>query len=231
MSHSSAAIDLAALKHELQGAYDAYDRAVAAGSKTECLKARNRIMDDIRPAIAAAISAPQGIYLFADLAQTSFDSIIYIGCAHTSDLGKRLGDYLIRDISGLDMQLATLAEGDARAKIDKRIAVTMPTTAQLTRAKYVEGHLRTMRLTRGGMLFVTSMSDAELVTAVEGMLICTAWGLGARLENRECRWPAADIRRRARDRAKTILSGWAKQGLSQSTVSAWSAGLDRLAVD
>jgi hypothetical protein len=231
MSNSaSRLIDLDALKHALSPGFDEYDAAVSVGDDKQCKQARKRIMRQIDAAIVAAVKAPQGIYLFADLKRDGMDGLTYIGCAHKRDFKKRLDDYLVRDVSGLDLRLSERSEADAKAIIDKRISATMPRTAAMTRSKYVDGHWRTMRLTRGGALLVSSMDDASLVTAVEAQLICTAWASGARLENKECRWPKPALMGLARERALAVLSEWESLGLPSQTVSIWSNALGKLAV-
>jgi hypothetical protein len=224
-------IDLAILQDELQPAFDNYDAAVDTGVTAACRAARARIMNHVRSAIDQAIDGwTQGLYLFADRRKAAVDGLIYIGCAHRGDLRRRLEQYLIRDVSSMDLRMRDRTIDERSAVADRRLATTMPNTAPPTRAQFVNGHLRSVRLAMGGSLFVAPSVSGQVTVGAEGMLICTAWSLGACLENLKCEWPSVDLRAETRDHAVATLEAWQRVGLGDELAKLWTDSLSWLCV-
>jgi hypothetical protein len=227
---AASCIDIAKLQRDLQTAFDAYDAAVESGTEDRCRAARKLVMDPVRPEIERATNGwMQGIYLFANRGR-DIDGLIYIGCAHRGDLRRRLEQYLIRDISSMDLRMYARTIEERSAVADRRLAATMPRTADDTRASFVQGHLRSLRLVSGGSLFIASSTGGPSTVGAEGMLISTAWSLGARLENLKCEWPLPHARVEARNLALATVQAWRNAGLSAQLAGLWTEELSRLGV-
>jgi hypothetical protein len=227
---SASRIDIAKLQRDLQTAFDDYDAAVESGADDRCRTARKLVMDPVRAEIERAANGwAQGIYLFAEDAK-DVDGLIYIGCAHRGDLRRRLEQYLIRDVSSMDLRMYGRTIEERSAVADRRLAAAMPRTADDTRASFVQGHLRSLRLAFGGSLFIASSTGGPSTVGAEGMLISTAWSLGACLENRKCEWPLPHARVEGRDLALSTVQAWQSAGLSAQLASLWIEALSRLCV-
>lgn len=224
-------IDLAGLQLSLTTLFEEYDCAVDSGQTSHCLKVRSAICAKARATLRDQTTLHQtGHYVFLDREADGFAAVVYVGLVKGQDLATRIADYLVADISTLDPRLAQMSDQEAYARIDKRIIVTMPGTAEGTRAGYVRGHMKAREISRADtILFAPTPPHPFFLEDAETLLIATAHHGGAPLVNKKkVKWPPPPRAIDARAIACQAITVWEGGGLCSKVSLQWRSLIESI---
>jgi hypothetical protein len=173
-------INLGLLQEKAVRSFDKWDQAVLDGDTSVAKEARREITGRSKQAIERLPSnckTASGLYLFAKSNEgTARDHrLAYFGIAPKQNLGKRIGDYLEKEISVLDPGLLRLDENEASEKIIKRLSIAMPTTDPETIKKYTVSHMKSRLMSRSDTIYLCPVQASEpLLRDAEYVLIQAA---------------------------------------------------------
>lgn len=226
-------IPLSDLQAGLARLFGDYDIAAGDLDTVSCVRIRREICAVARQEIRklTQLNSP-GLYLFANTKEKGFGALVYIGLAKGQDGAKRLADYLTADISTLDRRLTEMEDDMARQTIKRRLAATMPATAQATLDSYVHGHMKARRISFASAIFFARSEDPPArIENAETLLVSTAHHAGASLVNAvKRRWPPPIEAVAGAPLASATIEEWVKSGLGGQLGEPWQRELE-LAVE
>jgi len=163
-----------------------WDRCAGLGDTKQAKQVRRKILDSAKLALPVAAGDAGGLYAFLDRSNPEIDVVRYVGIAETKarPLRERIVDRF-RDDSCFDVALDQLEVNEARILIDRRLRVAMPRTADLTRLRYVDNHIRTAATIRSITHIAFACSSADILTlrTAEKILVSSAWSTSQPLLN------------------------------------------------
>lgn len=173
---SNLRIDLSSLRKNAAPEFEQWRQATRAlfDAAKAAEKSRLSIGIKARDFLRQHVTFTQpGLYLYLkEEAGSLADSVVYIGLVKKRAGSERMLDYTSKQISLLDSALVGLPPAEAEKIIDQQIRAGMIDTSDVTRAKYVREHLKSVNLARANAILLhPTLRGPEEIEAAETLLI------------------------------------------------------------